>query len=117
MIIVFLYYIVFVSVALVAFTLDIRRTDEYVAEVTKYFICESKGNGSCSTSEYEDLSNPEITNLAIFLLGLFPAANLVYALNINELKSIIYRWLGIKKKSKFAELSTATTKTTQETKL
>ena len=83
--------------ALVAFTFDARKADEYVAEVLKYFACESKGNGSCPASEYQDVINPELNYIGTALLGLFPVINLVYILNINEIKLICHRYLGRKK--------------------
>ena len=91
MMIVILYYFCLVSVDLIAFTLNIRGMDFYIAEVSTYFACESKGNGSCPTGGYDAHTYPEIDTLGLSILGFFPAINLVYALNLKELKSICKR--------------------------
>ena len=95
MMIIILYYITIVSLALTSFTLSVRENDLYFAELFSYFACESKGNGSCPTSGYEAYMYPEINTIAYFLAGFFPAINLIYALNLKEIKSVC---LGVKKK-------------------
>ena len=81
-------------IALTSFTLVTRDVEEFTDEVTKYFICEAAGvdpNNPCSRRGFEDLAVPAIPALSYILLGLFPAVNLIFAINLTELKQICGR--------------------------
>lgn len=102
LLIVFCYYVLLAAIALTTFTLSIKDTSEITEHLINYFSCERDGHNSsnpCSRSELEALNNPTLTTLSYVLLGLFPVVNLVYAVNIDELKVYLQ---CLRKKSKFS---------------
>ena len=75
--------------ALTLFTIDIRNSEPFMAALNKYFICEGRGNdpnNPCDRNTFRQYSNPELTTIYFVLFGIFPAVNLVYALNFREMK-------------------------------
>ncbi len=87
--IVFCYYIVLAVVALTTFTLTTRNDEVTVKRIFLYFVCEQKGHNPddpCSRSDFEELTYPAWTTMSYILLGMFPIVNLIYAVNIQELK-------------------------------
>ena len=81
---VFVYYISLGAVALTAFTLAIKHLNYNITETFNYFDCQKSGfNNTC---EFNIKQFPTITVAAYVLLGLQPSINLVYALNIKEIK-------------------------------
>ena len=88
--IVFCYYIVLAVVALTTFTISTRNDDLTVRRILEYFTCEQGGHDPedpCSRSGFEELSNPAWTTMSYILLGMFPVVNLIYAVNVQELKA------------------------------
>ena len=54
-----------------------------------YFICEGRGNdpnNPCDRNTFRQYSNPELTTISFVLINIFPVINLVYAVNIKEMK-------------------------------
>ena len=85
--IVFLYYITLGVFALTAFTLSTKKLDENIVETLDYFECQKNGhNNTCS---YDPQQYPTVTLISYLLLGLFPAINLVFAVNIQEVKALV----------------------------
>ena len=85
------YYVLLGVVALTAFTQNLRTNTEFADELRKYFVCESKGIDpnspeACDRSGFERHQMPALTALAFILLALFPAVNLIFAVNSRELK-------------------------------
>ena len=75
--------------SLIRFTIIVRNSAPFKTELLSYFACERKGhdpNDPCDVEGFRDLSYSIMSAIALFLLGLLPAVNLVYALNIRELK-------------------------------
>ena len=83
---VFLYYISLGAVALTSFTLATKYLSHNVAATLQYFDCEKSGRNS--TCDLVVKQFPMVTLTSYVLLGLFPTINLVFAVNIRELKSI-----------------------------
>ena len=86
---VFFYYVLLSVVAITSFALGTRNASPFVKNIQRYFFCEQSGhdpNNPCSRSEFEKLSNPSITTLSYILLAIFPVINLVFVVNIQELK-------------------------------
>ena len=57
--------------------------------ILQYFSCEEGGianNCSRSDFEFEEHNNPVLVTLSYVLLGLFPITNLIYAVNIQDLR-------------------------------
>ena len=90
---VFLYYITLGAVALTSFTLATKYLSHNVAATLQYFDCEKSGRNS--TCDLVVKQFPMVTLTSYVLLGLFPAINLVFAVNIKELK-IIFKKLHSK---------------------
>ena len=74
-------------VALTTFTVTTRNVERFAKEVGLYFLCEAVGpEDPCDRNRFEELLHPELTAISFILLGLFPAVNLVFVINVNELK-------------------------------
>ena len=87
--IIFCYYVILGVIALTALTLASKNGDRFSEEVTGYFKCELRGvvpEDPCDRSRYQALLYPVLNCLSFILLGIFPAINLVFAVNIEELK-------------------------------
>ena len=79
------------SIALTSFTISTKNSDILQEKLISYFFCELGGHDPdqpCDRSQFEQENSPVISTLSYILLGLFPIGNLVYALNISELKEI-----------------------------
>ena len=89
--IVFCYYILLAVVALTTFTIATRNGGLAITRIFEYFTCEQEGHipGKCDEkrSRFQELSNPAWTTMSYILLGMFPMVNLIYAVNIQELKA------------------------------
>ena len=95
--IIFCYYVLLGVIALTAFTYSIVNSNTLLDEYKKYFLCESKGIDSnnpegCDRSGFENNKIPALTILSYILLGIFPAVNLIYAVNATELKQFCGRF-------------------------
>ena len=89
--IIFCYYVLLATIALTAFTVTTRNVGQFAAAVADYWRCELTGVDSetpCNglIASFRDLTNPVLTSFSYILLGIFPAVNLVFAVNISELK-------------------------------
>ena len=76
-------------VALTAFTIATRNSEPFAEQLLNYFACEGKGNdpnNPCDRNTFRQLTIPWLSVIAFILLFLLPAVNLVYVLNIKELK-------------------------------
>ena len=89
LLIVFCYYVLLAVISLSAFTLATKNLPKTVRLFAEYFNCERNGHNTsdpCSRLEFERLNNATLASFAYILLGLFPIVNLIYAVNIQELK-------------------------------
>ena len=89
--IIFCYYVLLVTIALTAFTVTTRNIGQFAAAVADYWRCELTGvdpENPCDglIAPFRDRTHPVLTSFSFILLGLFPAVNLVFAVNISELK-------------------------------
>ena len=73
--------------------------------VQRYFFCEQTGRDSskpCNRSEFENMTNAAETTLSyILLIAIFPVVNLLYIVNIQELKELCRKYFTAKKTSQF----------------
>ena len=113
LLVVFCYYVILATVALTAFTLSTRNSSSIIKGIQKYFLCEQGGHNSSSpcSRDFERHSNPSVTTLAYVLLGLFPAVNLIYAVNMKELKEMAQK-LRVKRKNAYSSSDTPSTGST-----
>ena len=85
MLLVFVYYILVGAIALSTFTLSIKYVDYNTTETFNYFDCQKSGfNNTC---EFNTKQFSAISIATYVLLAILPSINLVYALNIKEIKS------------------------------
>ena len=96
--IVLVYYVLLAAISLLTFSLSIKNTDQFIAEVLKYFKCESHGidhNNHCDKyiNSYQKHRQVALISMSHVLLGLYPVVNLIYIVNIPELKEYIKKRL------------------------
>ena len=89
--IIFCYNIMVVAIALIAFSVTTRNGVQFAAAVTNYWRCELTGvdpENPCDElkASLEGLLFPVLTSFAYILAGISPAVNLVFVVNISELK-------------------------------
>ena len=75
--------------SLTSFTLAARNSNLFAAQLLDYFICEQSGHNPdapCDRDSFRQLAYPGVTAVAFVLLDLFPSVNLVYALNVMQVK-------------------------------
>ena len=89
--IIFCYYVLLVTIALTAFTVITRSIGQFAAAVADYWRCELTGvdpENPCDglIASFRQYTNPVLTSFSYILWGLFPTVNLVFAVNISELK-------------------------------
>ena len=90
-IIIFCYYVLLVTIALTAFTVTTRNIGQFAAAVADYWRCELTGvdpENPCDglIASFRQYTNSVLTSFSYILWGLFPTVNLVFAVNISELK-------------------------------
>ena len=82
---------IFGIVALVNLSISIRDADIILDKLLDYFTCQARGNStnnSCDV-EYEELDSylkPELNGITYFLLGLVPWSNLLFAIQVSDIK-------------------------------
>ncbi len=89
LLIVFCYYIFLQVVGFVTFSLSEQASDSLQTELFSYFLCEQSGHDPddpCSRSGFEDLVNPGVTILSIFMAMFAPFVNFVFVVDYRELK-------------------------------
>ena len=97
--IVLCYYIILGVVVLSTLTIAMTTLSQLLTEVTKYFDCEgqpqslennvttnSTSDSTCDRRPLERLVDPIPTTIAFIVIGIYPAVNLVYTWNYQELK-------------------------------
>ncbi len=82
------YYLILGAVVLTILTNSLNSVTEFRRELEKYFKCESfpKGNNTCDSHNIESLVNPIPTTIAFVVLGFYPVINLVFTINIKEIR-------------------------------
>ena len=83
------YYILVTVFSLTSFTLATRNSGPFVMQLQAYFACEGRGHdpdNPCDRNNFRQLAYPGVATTSFILLDLFPVVNLLYVLNIRELK-------------------------------
>ena len=91
------YYVISTVLSLTSFTLDMRNSKPFAEQLRSYLVCEAAGHdpsAPCDQSGFEQLAYPGVFIVAYALLSLFPAVNLVYAVNVAELRAKCRKWCG-----------------------
>ncbi len=87
----FCYYVLVGVIALSELIQNFRHNEVIAREVGMYFICESGGIDpddpeECDRSEFDQYRSPELVTCSFALAGIFPAVNLIFAVNIKQCK-------------------------------
>lgn len=90
-----MYYILLASVDLIAFSITSTFLNDLITAITNNFACElfrTDPNVTCPR-DFESIRLTEgFSILTFFLLGMFPFVNLLFAINIAEVKSKFKNW-------------------------
>ena len=84
-------------VALTGVSVPLIKAEQLRNAITEYWRCETAGvDPMCNRlrASFEEQTNPGIITLAYVLLWIFPAVNLIFAVNISELKQKFKTWHG-----------------------
>jgi len=95
--IIFCYYVLLGVIALTTFTIFTRNSTQFSGAVAEYWLCESTGvnpENSCDRlrESFQQLSFPGLSAVSYILLGIFPAVNLIFAVNFREIKQKFRTW-------------------------
>ena len=92
LLVIIFYYVLLAVLALTTFTISTRNAITIIKEILLYFICERDGinpSQPCDRSRFEGFNNPVPGTLSFILLGLFPCVNLIFTVNVKELREKI----------------------------
>ena len=92
---VFCYFMLVQLVSVTGLTVYTKNTPQLLENIEKYFICEQGGHNPsnpCSRSNVDKWSNPFLDAVGYFVLAFFPFVNLIYVVNIGELKELWRKW-------------------------
>lgn len=76
-------------VALTTYTLSTANAPNSASQLLAYFICEQDGyqeSDPCNRESFRQLAHPELITIVYVSLGIFPVVNLIYVVNIRELR-------------------------------
>ena len=82
--------------ALINLSISIRDADIILDKLLNYFACQARGYSASNTcyEEYEELDfylKPELNSATYFLLGLVPWSNLLFAIQVTDIKRAFYK--------------------------
>ena len=82
--------------ALINLSISIRDADIILEKSLDYFACQARGYNDDNTcyAEYEEMESllkPELNSATYFLLGLLPWSNLLFAIQVSDIKKLIHR--------------------------
>ena len=112
------YVIPFGTIALINFSINIRDADIIWDRLLDYFVCQSFGysaDHTCS-AEYDELRSylqPELDSIRFVMLGLFPWLNLLFTVQVSDIKkaikNVLYLYCSCDSKDKTLSDSTQNT--------
>ena len=88
------YFLIFGITVLINLSIAIRDGDMFSDKLLNYFACQARGYNDENTcyAEYEELESyliPELNSATFFLLGLLPWSNLLFAIQVSDIKKVI----------------------------
>ena len=95
--IVLCFYVFSGVIALSNRTFTLRNNGLLVDAQLEYWQCEATGvdpEKPCNRAPFEELMYPGLTILGSVLTQIFPAVNLIFAVNMSELKQKFKTWCG-----------------------
>ena len=95
------YFVIFGVIALVNVSIGIRDSDIILDKLLIYFTCQAAGYSGPDTCSKErgDLEShlkPELNAATYILLGLIPWSNLLFAIQVKDVKKVIRRLTAYK---------------------
>ena len=95
------YFIIFGITSLINLSISIRDTDIFLDKLLEYFACQARGYSSSNTcdAEYEEFESylkPELNSATYFLLGLIPWSNLLFAIQVSDIKKAVCKIIRIR---------------------
>jgi len=86
-------------IALTGFTVSTRNARLFADAVAEYWQCEIAGVDpeiSCDglRDSFQQFTYPGLTAVSYVLIGIFPAVNLIFTVNIKEIKQKFKTWCG-----------------------
>ena len=89
----------FAVIGLIAFTVGARDATALEQDLTNYFICESRGIQSGVACPRPDFTSvliqvDALVDVSVVLLAVYPIVNLVYVVNIQEVKAFFKNRCG-----------------------
>ena len=90
----FSYTVVLTVIFLVNLILSATNATKLKESLQRYFFCEQGGynpSNPCNRSDIEDLTYPSLEIMSNILQAMFPVVNMIYVVNIQELKNL---WRG-----------------------
>ena len=90
------YFIIFGIIALTNYSIDIRDVDITLDALLNYLACHAIGYNANHTcyEEYDELRShlhPELFNVTYILLGLVPWSNLLFAVQVSDIKRMFQK--------------------------
>ena len=87
------YYMLVAAIILSAVTWQIRISSDEITNIQKFFFCELGSHNSSNQCKYSGLDNIDSVHIiyrvfSFLMFSLIPFVNLVYAVNIQELKEL-----------------------------
>ena len=81
---------------LINLSISIRDADIVLDKLLDYFACQARGYNDDNTcyAEYEELESvlkPEFNSATYFLLGIVPWSNLLFAIQVSDIKKLIHK--------------------------
>ena len=86
LLLIFIYYIVSTVINLTAFADFAHKADVFEAELNKYFSCEALGHNPENPCEFDNVIITTLVVLSYAFHGILPIVNLIFAVNIQDLK-------------------------------
>ena len=90
------YFIIFGIIVLITLSYSIRDGDIILDKLLDYFACQARGydNDNTCYAEHEELEShlkPGLSMATSFLLGLVPWLNLLFAIQVSDIKKLIHK--------------------------
>ena len=90
-----IYFFLFLLESQVAFTFALREAPEFRQALGDYFMCEAFGvTRMCNRSTYFDrTAGQAAVTIGYVILGFYPVVNLMFFVDIKEIKRKVRKWL------------------------
>ncbi len=118
LLVIIVYYVLLAVLALTTFTIFSQTLPLFMKNLFDYFVCERNGSSEsepCDQGGFQDLTNPIPANMSFVLLAVNPWLNLVFALNIRELKEFLCPYVQRTKRLLIGDQSSSIITSTDKT--